>query len=276
MGDKTGMEVFLEYAPAFTVWYKIIGVYTLQFILFILIMAFFWRISSTEIYYIILAQIIISFLGTCPYRYMATSIEKIRDKYRKKYGKLAGQSLWFHYQSYTIPLLSSSMYFPILLYTYKDLTIPQIIQLPSHFITNSLLPFYIAIPLGIIVVILGILIRRPSGGFDADIDTYLYLMFPENGRLVSGGMYQYIRNPRYLSRGFMAVGLGIVANNILAIIVGFIHFLAFCSLILTEDKELIRRFGDDFKEYRKRVPALFPKFGNWRKFFRFIFVGEKQ
>jgi len=270
MEKKTGMDVFLEYAPMFSVWYKVLAIYLSQIILFILILVFFWWISSLVLYGAIIGQIIISLCGTYPYVYMANHIEKIREKYLKKYDKLACQKFWINYQSYTIPFLSASMYCPILLKS-DYLFFQGIVKLPTHFITADLFPEFIAIPLGISIIIFGFLIRKPSGGFDADIDTYLYLIYPEKGRLLVKGLYKYIRNPRYLSQGFISIGFGVVANNLLAIFLGIIHFLAFYNLLLAEDKELIRRFGDDFKEYQNRVPALFPKFGNWSKFIKLLF-----
>jgi protein-S-isoprenylcysteine O-methyltransferase Ste14 len=238
-------------------------------------MVFFWWISSTIFIGALIVEFIIVFFGTLPYRYVVINIKKIREKYRNKYGKLAGQYFWFYYESYTIPLLSSSLYFPLLLITYE---IPsfQIINLPSHIITTSLFPIYIALPIGLIIIILGFLIRIPSGGFGPTVEIYLPLLYPEKGRLITNGIYKYVRHPRYLGRGFVAVGLGVIANNIMAILVGFIHFLVFCSLIRPEDNELSKRFGNDYINYKRNVPALIPKYGNWKKFLRLVFVQKKS
>jgi protein-S-isoprenylcysteine O-methyltransferase Ste14 len=94
----------------------------------------------------------------------------------------------------------------------------------------------------------------------------------ENRILFNKGVYEIIRHPRYLGRGFIAIGIGIIANNILAISVALIHFLVFCSLIIPEDNELLKRFGNEFIKYKKNVPMFIPKFGNWRKFIKFIFT----
>ena len=146
---------------------------------------------------------------------------------------------------------------------------------PSHFITVSMFPYYVAFPIGITLVIMGLLMRRFSGGYGIDTDAYLYIIYPEKGRLITDGMYKYIRNPQYLCRGIIAIGFGFIANNIIAVSVGFIHFLSYLAIIPTEDKELIKRFGTDFESYQKNVPAVLPKYGNWKKFIKFIFIGEK-
>jgi len=273
MDQKSGEDVFLEHMPIFSVWYKVILMYSAQFLLFLSLMALFWWASFKNIYYGIALQIIISFIGTMPYRIMALRSYSIRVKYLKKYDKLAAQKLWFNYQSYTIPILSSSLYFPILLKT--DYFLPSLITFKSHILTDSLFPIYVALPFSIILIALGFIIRKPSGGFGPDVESYLYLLYPKNGKLIKGGVYSYVRNPRYLGRVFVAIGLGVFANNIFAIIVGLIHSLAFCSLIPSENNELGKRFGNDFKNYKKNVPALFPRFGNWKNFFKIIFSRDK-
>jgi protein-S-isoprenylcysteine O-methyltransferase Ste14 len=153
--------------------------------------------------------------------------------------------------------------------------LPVFIRLPSHFMTSSLLPFFISIPLGLFIVIVGLLMRRPSGGFGPDVESYLYLLYPEKGNLITDGIYRYIRHPRYLGRGLIAIGFGVLANSIIAVLVGLIHFLIFSSLIYSEDKELFMRFGDDFKKYKKRTPALLPKYGNFKDFARYVFIRGK-
>jgi len=278
MGKKSNLDLFLEHLPAFTVWYNIVLTYLLQFLIFILIIIFFWWISPLFNYGLgaIIGQIIVISIGTIPYAYMFLNSEKIRVKYKKKYKKLAAQRLWYNYISYLIPILYSSLYFPLLLITYNDLPIPSIIPLQSSFMTNSLFPFFVSIPIGVILVILGILTRKPSGGFGADVDSCMYLIYPEKSKLIQLGIYKYIRHPRYLSRFFIAIGFGFIANNFLAICVGFLHFLPFAFLVMPEEKELSRRFGVDYANYKKRVPALFPKLGKWIKFVKFLFGKEKS
>ena len=274
MENGKNADILIEYIPAFAVWYKLIILYFFQFVIFILAMVFFWWISSTVLIGALVGEFIIIYLGVLPYRHIVINIEKLREKYRKKYGKLAAQYFWFNYESYTIPLLSSSLYFPLLLITYKQPSF-QIINMPTHFITTSLFPISITLPIGIIIIIIGFLIQYTSGGFSTDIETYLHLLYPEKGRLLTNGLYKYIRHPRYLGRGFIAIGLGVIANNIIAYFVGIIHFLVFCSLIGPEDNELSRRFKDEFLNYKTKVPALIPRYGNWKEFLRFIFIKKK-
>ena len=275
MEGKTEEEYFLEHMPALSIWYKALLTYLSQFFLFILAIIFFWQISINLVYGAIIGQFIIAFSGTLPYIFMAKNSSKIRKKYREKYGKLAFQQFWYRYHLLIIPLQSVSLYLPVLLKT--DYFLPVIIHLPNHFITKTLLPIYIAIPLGLFIVIMGFLIIRPSVSYSMNVvGNRFHLIYPENSKLIINGMYRYIRNPQYLGRGIISIGLGVFANNILAVIVGLIHFLSFCIILPAEDNELISRFGEDFIKYKKDVPNIIPRFRDWKKFVVYILVKEKK
>lgn len=266
---KSDDEIFLEYNPFFSVWYKVLLLYIFQFTIFLFSFIFFLYVTSVFIYGALVAEFIVVFLGTCPYKYIGKNIKKIRKELKENYKDLAVQHFWFKYESYTIPLLSSSLYFPLLL-RQNFFVYPKIINLPENFVTTTLFTEYFAIPFGIILVILGFLIRRAPSGFSSNIENYLYMFHPEKSELVKKGLYRYIRHPRYLSRGFIAIGFGIFANSFLAIFVGFIHFIVFCSVIPSEEKELKDRFKEDYRIYQKNVPALIPKFKNLKNFLKII------
>ena len=77
--------------------------------------------------------------------------------------------------------------------------------------------------------------------------------------LVTTGLHARIRHPLYL--GHLCTMLGWLAlaqtRAVLALLVWAVVTGAF--MIRAEDAELERRFGPAFREYRKRVPALFPR-----------------
>jgi len=269
MEKYSAMKIYIKYMPALTVWYKALVTYLYQIILFAFAMIFFWYMSSKYLAGAWIVQTIIALIAIFPFAYATKNSEKLRTTYREKYKDLAYQRLFFKYIIYTIPFGAASLYFPILLksdfYFYHEL-----IVLPSHFITNNIFPEYSEILIGVVIIIIGLLIRRPSGGFDFDVDSYLYLIFPEKSRKIEGGIYDFVRHPRYLGRFFLVLGLGVIGNNILAIGVAIIHSLSYFLLINVEDKELVKRFGESFKKHQKEVPALIPKPGKWIEFIKFI------
>ena len=79
-------------------------------------------------------------------------------------------------------------------------------------------------------------------------------------KLVTTGIHGRLRHPIYLAHLLMltawAVGTG------LAVIWGLWCFALITGIFLirTEDAELERRFGDEYREYKSRVPAIFPSF----------------
>lgn len=270
MGEKSGSNMVLERMPLLKKWYILLLLLILQIILFLGSLVIFRLISFQFFFGAILSQLIVSTLLSIHYILIANNAEKIRLNYKKKYAKLAWQYFWFIYQPYLTPVISAVFYFPLLLYTGYDF-LPELFPQPDHFLTNSLLPFYIALILGLFIVVIGFLIKRKSGDYDKDYDDYFHVIYPEKSKLLTKEIFSYIRNPQYLGRGLISIGFGIIANNISAIVVGFIHLVSYCAIIPAEDKELQRRFGNDFVNYKKKVPALLPKYGNWINFAKFIF-----
>jgi protein-S-isoprenylcysteine O-methyltransferase Ste14 len=67
------------------------------------------------------------------------------------------------------------------------------------------------------------------------------------------------------------MGIGLLANNIIAVAVVLVHYIPYIMWMRTIDKELIRMFGTEFKKYQKEVPPLLPKYGNWKKFIKIVF-----
>jgi protein-S-isoprenylcysteine O-methyltransferase Ste14 len=84
-----------------------------------------------------------------------------------------------------------------------------------------------------------------------------------------------LRHPIYSSALRICIGLALLNGN-----ANSIAFTIFMPLGLTgwirlvEEKELIERFGQSYLDYRKRVPAFWPKPRNLGIFFTFLFKGR--
>lgn len=80
------------------------------------------------------------------------------------------------------------------------------------------------------------------------------------GRLVTTGWYARMRHPLYSGLILIFLGYFLVAGTITA----GIHLL--CLLlylpfgIYYEERNLIALFGEEYREYQKKVPSIFPKF----------------
>jgi protein-S-isoprenylcysteine O-methyltransferase Ste14 len=83
------------------------------------------------------------------------------------------------------------------------------------------------------------------------------------GRLLQDGIYRVIRHPRYLSVIVGTLAFALVANYLGAYLVLVVCLPVLYPVIVLEERELVRRFGRDYEEYRARVPAIVPR---WRPF----------
>ena len=79
------------------------------------------------------------------------------------------------------------------------------------------------------------------------------------GALVTNGIYARIRHPRYVQIIIGCASYACLSNYLAAY--GVVAFVAIAILILIplEERELARRFGAEYEEYRRRVPALIPR-----------------
>lgn len=82
----------------------------------------------------------------------------------------------------------------------------------------------------------------------------------ENGRLVTTGIYAYVRHPIYGAFLYIATGLILIFQNIILFILPVI-FWAFLSwtMINTEEKWLTEKFGKDYIKYSNNVNRFIPK-----------------
>lgn len=89
---------------------------------------------------------------------------------------------------------------------------------------------------------------------------------PRTKHLVTTGPYRYTRNPMVFGALCCYIAWGIYLNSLAVIaIVICVTPLFMWYLQKTEEKRLLRDFGEDFIEYRKQVPILFPKFSLKKK-----------
>jgi len=85
--------------------------------------------------------------------------------------------------------------------------------------------------------------------------------------LCSSGPYAFVRNPLYVGNMFMYVGIVMIAgaaNVLLMAATTVAFFLIQYSLIISLEEETLENiFGLEYDEYKKNVPAIFPRFSRW-------------
>src|SRR5665213_2567205 len=76
--------------------------------------------------------------------------------------------------------------------------------------------------------------------------------------MFSGGLYAYVRHPRYAGMFSAVIGSALVAGTPLLWMVLILWFPFALIVIGLEEKEMAARFGPLYTAYRKRVPAFLP------------------
>ncbi|HWR17587.1 MAG TPA: isoprenylcysteine carboxylmethyltransferase family protein [Terriglobales bacterium] len=79
-------------------------------------------------------------------------------------------------------------------------------------------------------------------------------------RLVIQGIRERVRHPIYLGHLLEMIGWSIGTGMLACWILTMFAVLTGIFMIRTEEGELVQRFGNDYREYQKRVPAIMPKF----------------
>jgi protein-S-isoprenylcysteine O-methyltransferase Ste14 len=82
--------------------------------------------------------------------------------------------------------------------------------------------------------------------------------------LVTNGPYHYVRNPIYLGAFTFILAVTLVAANWLLVLPALALVTIIYMQIGKEEKMLIDRFGDEYREYMKRTPRFIPKLGSRR------------
>jgi len=82
--------------------------------------------------------------------------------------------------------------------------------------------------------------------------------FENTSALVKSGVYGYIRHPLYLSLVLLGTGIMLKYPGTIQLILGAINMVALFLTALVEEKEMIARFGDEYRQYMKETKMFIP------------------
>jgi protein-S-isoprenylcysteine O-methyltransferase Ste14 len=184
-----------------------------------------------------------------------------RQAYKEKYGELAYRNAFAHYAMPGLALIFGAIAHA------GYMNGPEI---PQGWWT------IVFLALGWLSLLIGtILCIRSIFTFGADNLALLYVYYPEEGRIINSSIYGVLRHPIYAGVLRLFIGLALINGNANSIAFAILIPLGFIGWTrLVEEKDLIERFGGDYLDYRKRVPAFFPKPRDLLKFFNFLFTGK--
>ena len=83
-------------------------------------------------------------------------------------------------------------------------------------------------------------------------------VFIPGKKLIISGPFAIVRHPMYLGGIIGAFGLALFAGSMFAFVYSLMLALVLLHISEAEERELKTRFGDDYIEYMKKVPKIFP------------------
>jgi protein-S-isoprenylcysteine O-methyltransferase Ste14 len=111
---------------------------------------------------------------------------------------------------------------------------------------------------GLIFALIGFLtVIRAFTVFGIDYMALVYIYYPDESELQESQIYSIVRHPTYFAVMLIALGGWIGYLSVYAF-TSFMLFVIGISLHLkfVEEKELIERFGQDYRDYQKKVPII--------------------
>ena len=78
-------------------------------------------------------------------------------------------------------------------------------------------------------------------------------------KLVTNGIYRWVRHPLYTIGSSMFISFGMMADNWFIAALGILAFIGMAIRTPTEEANLIEKFGDEYREYMKRTGRFLPK-----------------
>lgn len=123
---------------------------------------------------------------------------------------------------------------------------------------NRYLPLAVRIPAAVVLLLLS--------GYLAK--TGLFIVFGEKREkptVIREGVFGVVRHPIYLSEilfylGLLMVSLSLTAAGMWLVAIGFLHYIS-----RYEERLLLSRFGEEYKQYMQNVPMWVPRFWKSRK-----------
>jgi len=129
--------------------------------------------------------------------------------------------------------------------------------------------------LGLYFLLTGLVVWARGGmAIGVDYGLMLYVYFPNESHVVQSAIYSILRHPMYSGAVRVGLALGLWRGTLWSVLFGLFMPLGLTLwLRLAEEPELIERFGEGYADYRRKVPAFWPKLQDAAKFFRFLITG---
>jgi protein-S-isoprenylcysteine O-methyltransferase Ste14 len=208
----------------------------------------------------------------------------LRDRLKAKYGPTSYQRVIFVGFAGIVWVLTVAVnqYIPYYLFA-QDFWASSSVQVVGTsletFLSNTApAVFYVKEVLALILFVFGLLtLVRAIQVFGVDYMAVVYVYFPEESKIQENAIYSILRHPTYAGVLLIALGGAFFTFTLLSFAAYLILLTGFyIHIYLVEEKELIKRFGNSYREYQNNVPAVFVNPKNIGTFLRFLFKQENK
>lgn len=184
-----------------------------------------------------------------------------KDQLLTRYGTSAYRRAFV---TYAIP--AASMIWAAILHT---------AYMPGERVIRGRASFAVA-AVGVYLLITGaMLFARVVSTFGMDNLAMVYVYVPAEGRMVDSAIYGLIRHPAYSAACRLGLTIGLWRGTWSSIAFGLLMPLGLMIwLRAVEEPDLIRRFGEGYEAYRRRVPAFVPRLPEVLGFWKFLLSGK--
>lgn len=254
--ELKGIRQLRRHLPELHTPLGILRLYAVPVLLYFLVSAFFRLEDRTSPFWLLDGEVVIGALGFA----LLYLFFRVRTAYKARYGPLAYSKAVGRFGYPAVGIIAA--------------IVARIGTIPGPVIPHF--RWYPALAvLGWILVVDGlVLFLRALQVFGLDNLTMLYVYFPEESQLVDHQVYSILRHPAYGAAQRIALGLALLNATWFALILAAIFMLGLWGWVrLVEEKELIERFGPSYADYRRRVPAFWPRPRDLGRFYKFLLAG---
>ena len=188
--------------------------------------------------------------GVIPLHFLSVEHLKLQEKYGKETGTKIGKILglisgWGFFFFWVGLWISPQPGFSILVLQSSALSIP--------FVNSS-------IPLSHLIVSAAFLAPGTLLAVRGVRETTLKVAETHRAeRIVTSGVYSRVRHPQYLG-GLMAhIGISFLMSALYSLISTPLMVILIYLMSKKEERELVREFGKEYEDYKKKVPMFIPK-----------------
>ncbi len=117
---------------------------------------------------------------------------------------------------------------------------------------------WVLLSVSAVFVVWGFVLLRCLGGFRPTAEASPAFEWENTGRLVTIGIYRWIRHPMYSSLLFLAWGAVLKSVTIVTLLLCAASSLALAATAKAEEAENMIRFGQEYRDYMRRTRRFIP------------------